>query len=276
MSTFSRLTYALGRVPLLRNALRAIAGWYPEGSVTRIRSGPAAGMLWKRHHVYVNGYWLGIYERDIQAALVQRLRPGQIFYDIGANAGFFSLVAANLVGSTGQVFAFEPLPENAAVAAEQIAVNHLANVHLVSSAVGATSGEAVLSRWNNPSTARLIAGEKDANSLRVPLVSLDDFVAGHPPPDLLKVDVEGAEDQVLAGARSLIARHAPAFLIELHSLALARGAFELLGGLGYRFSDLQGKAIASPDAFDDSQGMMHILADPEHSDATARLPSGTA
>src|SRR5688572_25684309 len=106
----ARLIETLGKVPLLSQALRWYARRHPEGSVVTIKSGEAAGFKWKRHHRYVNGYWLGQYELPLQQALKRELKPGDTFFDVGANAGFFTLIAARLVGPTGKCVAFDPAP----------------------------------------------------------------------------------------------------------------------------------------------------------------------
>src|SRR5216683_2563800 len=113
----------LGALPLIGPALRRMARRFPEGSVVRIHTGLAAGLNWRRHHRYVGGYWIGNYELDVQHALKRLLRPGDVFYDIGANAGFFSLLATKLVGPTGRVVSFEPLPENVQSIREQMELN---------------------------------------------------------------------------------------------------------------------------------------------------------
>jgi ribosomal protein L11 methylase PrmA len=116
----ARLLSSLGRLPLAGRLLRGFAGHYVEGSVVRIRSGLAAGYLWERHHRYVNGYWTGQYELPIQEALQRELKAGDTFFDVGANAGFFTLVAARLVGQKGSCVAFDPSAENAASIRRQI------------------------------------------------------------------------------------------------------------------------------------------------------------
>jgi hypothetical protein len=102
----TKLISTAGRIPVVGRALRWLARRYPEGSVVTIHTGRAAGFRWKRYHRYVNGYWPGIYELLIREALARELKPGQVFYDVGANAGFFSLVGACCVGPGGRVFAF--------------------------------------------------------------------------------------------------------------------------------------------------------------------------
>ena len=82
----AQLLKTAGDIPLINQALRRVANFYPENSLVRIKSGHAAGLLWRRHHRYVNGYWLGHYEFAIQEALRRELKPGQRFFDVGANA----------------------------------------------------------------------------------------------------------------------------------------------------------------------------------------------
>src|SRR5260221_11618282 len=123
----AQLTSFVGRLPLISSCLRWYASHYVEGSVIRIRQGHAAGFLWKRHHRYVNGYWIGHYEFPIQEALKRELKLGDTFYDVGANAGFFTLVAARLIGPQGKCVAFDPSPDNYASVTEQIQLNSLNN-----------------------------------------------------------------------------------------------------------------------------------------------------
>src|SRR5437667_8053089 len=123
----AKMLEMVGRVPVVGSALRRIARRYPEGSVVEIRSGAAAGYRWKRHHRYVNGYWLGHYELEIQDLLKQELESGDTFFDVGANAGFFTLVAAKLVGQSGRCVAFDPSPENDQSIREQLELNRLSN-----------------------------------------------------------------------------------------------------------------------------------------------------
>src|SRR5216684_2115948 len=92
---------------ILRLPLRLI----PRGAIVRIVSGELRGWQWIVHSA-TNGCWLGTYERHVQRLFRQRLRPGAVALDVGANVGFFTLLASKLVGSAGHVYAFEPLPRN--------------------------------------------------------------------------------------------------------------------------------------------------------------------
>jgi len=89
MDIKAKIISGAGKIPGGDKFLRAIARRYKEGSVVRIGAGEAKGLLWQRSHRYVNGYWLGIYELELQACIANELKAGDIFFDIGANAGFF-------------------------------------------------------------------------------------------------------------------------------------------------------------------------------------------
>src|SRR5262245_36111858 len=105
----------LGR--LVRTPLRLV----PQLKPLRILTGPLAGKRWLSTSG-THGCWLGTYEMDLQRLIVSSLKPGDVFYDVGANVGFFSLLAASLVGSRGTVIAFEPLPRNIALLQQNLAL----------------------------------------------------------------------------------------------------------------------------------------------------------
>src|SRR5687767_13965292 len=82
------------------------------GLPVRIESGLAKGMLFLSSSADDAAFVSGAYESAIQDAIASLLRPGSVFYDVGSNFGFFSLIAARLVGPAGAVVAFEPVPNN--------------------------------------------------------------------------------------------------------------------------------------------------------------------
>ncbi|MEM3484499.1 MAG: FkbM family methyltransferase [Candidatus Methanomethyliaceae archaeon] len=160
-------------------------------------------------------YWLGTYEPDLQVLLPKVLRPGYVAYDVGAHAGFFSVAMAHLVGPLGQVFAFEPLPENADKIEAVAIANNLPRLVTIRRAVADRCGEAVLYHSGSTSTSSLLGG---SSGITVSLVTLDEFVygEGYPPPQLVKLDVEGAESMVLQGMERLVAEYSPILVIEVH------------------------------------------------------------
>ncbi len=235
---------ACGRVPFLGPTLRRLAGHYQEGSITTVRNGHLKGYRWKRSHRYVNGYWLGIYELAIQECLVRELTPGGVFYDVGANAGFFTLLGSKCVGPEGRVFAFEPLPENIRSIRAQVELNHVANCTIVEAAVSDHEGSVEFSSGRDTSTAH-IGGMRDdvghADLLSVEAVTLDHFSGEMPPPDFVKMDIEGAELLALRGAIRLLSQdRPPKMLIEFHGDLLKRDGCSMLEGLGYRLCSVPG------------------------------------
>lgn len=250
---------ALGRMPVIRGILRSLARFYREGSVVTIKRGSLAGMKWKRSHRYVNGYWLGIYELEIQRCLLRHLRNGRVFYDVGANAGFFSLLGAKCVGDAGKVYSFEPLPENASALRANCEVNNLANCFVVEAAVSDRTGESILIHQESLSDARLSENETGPEgAITVATTSLDEFAKTHDTPSFIKVDVEGGEASVLEGCLGLMrSSNPPTFLIELHNEEAEREVCRLLEA--HRYSvELVGPKDASS-----NERPHHILALPE-------------
>jgi len=249
-----------GNVPVLGTSLRKIARLYPEGSVTRIRSGNLAGHRWKRSHRYVNGYWLGIYELPIQACLSRELSAGDVFYDIGANAGFFTLLAAMCVGDSGKVFSFEPLKENVNSIRSQLELNNVRNCRIVESAVVEHSGPVEFAEGKDTSTAHVRDSSFHACEgvvVSVAGVSLDDFIKEASPPDFIKMDIEGAELQALQGAKGLLtSEDPPRMLIEFHGDQIRQNGLSMLGEFGYSFSGLDGQT------YHVESGERHVLCIP--------------
>jgi FkbM family methyltransferase len=171
------------------------------------------------------GYANGDYEPWIQELLRSELRPGDCYYDVGAHTGFFSLIASRFVGPSGKIVALEPDPDNAATLRANIAKNDIRQAAVVEAAVWSSAGHVTFERASNASnrTQGRITSAEDPRLVRisVPAVRLDDivFIDGHPPPHLIKMDVEGAEWEALQGARRLLTEAQPELLCEVHNPA---------------------------------------------------------
>ena len=239
----------IGRVPVLGSTLRKFARRYPEGSVVDVRTGVAAGLKWRRHHRYLNGYWVGHFELEIQNALKRELKAGDVVYDVGANAGFFTLITARLVGPTGRVIAFDPAPENCESIREQMELNGYSPYSsAVQKAVGGSPGRATFSFAASGSPMGHLGGaHKGERSVEVEVTTLDATAEAHGPPTFIKLDVEGFEGEVLAGARKLLdsgpAR--PVWLIELHGPQCEADVKRRLSAADYRFFDRDGQPVAA-------------------------------
>jgi FkbM family methyltransferase len=240
----------LGEIPLLNSSLRKIARLYPEGSIVAIKSGAVAGYKWKRHHRFVNGYWLGMYEIPLQQAIVRELRNGDVFYDIGANAGFFSLVGTHCVGGKGRVFSFEPLPSNADAVEEIFAINDLTNCHLIRAAVTDHGGQVSFSTSDDSSTAHItsVSTRMKKETFSVPALTLDDFIQKFPSPNLMKIDVEGAELLVLKGAEKLLKSSTPPkLIIEVHETVNNTELVDFILNMGYSLFTLKREPLLRSD-----------------------------
>ena len=203
----------------------------------------------------------GRYEQDEIRYVRTVLKAGDTAIDAGAHIGFFTMQMAAMVGPAGKVYAFEPFGPNAELLEQSIVENRFSDrVVFQRAAVGSASGTATLTfavETLNSGGAYLL---RDATlplpgnlSKSVPLVALDD-VALRRPVRLIKMDVEGAEPQVIRGAARLLKEDRPIILSELHPTQLERasgaGADEFLAevrAFGYRAHLLDGLAEAGHD-----------------------------
>ena len=213
----------------------------PTGLDVRIVSGPNRGMRW-RTGSSVHGCWLGTYESDKVDILRRFVKPGMVAYDIGANAGYYTLLLSRLVGPSGRVYAFEPFPENVLNLIHHVSMNGLANCSVVAAALSdATSVAGFQSSMSN-SMGSLVAGD---TLLRVPTFRIDDLAAhfGFPPPDFVKMDVEGAEESVLNGASRVLKSRASVWFVALHGPDVARRTVQILEGFGFIVRDMDGRKV---------------------------------
>lgn len=181
---------------------------------------------------------LGSSQRLEQTTLRALLKGGVTFYDVGANVGFFTVMAARLLGRNGRIFCFEPLATNCRQIQHNAALNGFENISIKPVALGKIDGEATFWTSAEPTWGKLASTgtlpDKMAGEIKVPVRRLDTIVADEklPSPDVIKIDVEGAEVDVLLGATAILQRNRPALLIELHGTNQA--VAETLSGLGYQ------------------------------------------
>lgn len=152
---------------------------------------------------------LGRYEQAKHQAIETLLRPGGTFIDVGVNKGDFSLLAARILGEAGQVLAFEPEPTNCHWIQRTITLNGYRNIQLYQVALSDRNGEAQLYIGAKSGWHTLVAHPKggDQQAIRVTTRTLDDFLAEvgwERPVSMMKIDVEGAEMEVLRGASHVL------------------------------------------------------------------------
>jgi len=205
-------------------------------------------------------YFYGHYHERYEADLVQLLlEDDDVFWDVGANVGYFTLVAATALNHRGRIIAFEPGKNAYARLVSNLALNPYRNIQAFAVAVTDREGEAVLHLLGDiadSSASLYLAAQSQAGQEVCRTVALDHFLdsQGLRPPDLIKLDAEGAELAVLKGAKGIISHTPPLFLMEMEEKNLvAAGASkaavaQFLTGCGYRAAHLsKGRWSATAD-----------------------------
>ena len=173
-----------------------------------------ATMIFDPEDLYlaIAGFW----EPNLTYEVVRTLRPGDTFVDVGANSGYYTLLASRLVGRTGRVVAIEGSPATFRRLEQNVARNGLTNVRCVQRAVMDRVGEVEFATQVAGASMKASAVHRDATSsiIRVPCAPLDSLLLAEEIATLrmLKIDVEGAEPQVFAGAHRIL-REAPRDLV---------------------------------------------------------------
>ena len=235
LSKISSNRQPLGK--LLRLPLKLI----PKRAVFRIMQGRLKGWKWivgSGEH----GYWLGWYEIGKRQAFENAITEGAVVYDIGANVGYYSLMAAVVAGVSGHVYAFEPLPRNVDYLRKHVALNKLEDrISVFDVAVSDQTGEAAFDLGASTSMGHL----DESGEIKVKMARLDDLLTEGQvnPPDYMKVDVEGAEFDVLNGARELLAKHKPVIFLDTHNREAHNATVELLNEINYDIVCLDGKPL---------------------------------
>lgn len=198
---------------------------------------------------------LGRYERPKMDFLRRHLVEGAAFVDVGASLGDYSLVASRLVGPRGKVIAFEPDPVNCRWLRKSIERNGLTNVELYQEALSDVEGEASfflsgVSGWHTLKKGQLAA---EKGEIKVRTRPLDDVDL--PRLDVMKIDVEGAELEVLEGARRHLRRFRPLLFVDLHPMmgADVPAVVRFLRDAGYELRSFESDGAIRPYRSDDGE-----------------------
>lgn len=220
--------------------------------------GPLGGFRMRVDWTTQRSFAYGTWEPAVTKVIQARVRPGMTALDIGAHVGFYTLLLAKLVSQSGRVISFEPMPNNFARLVENVGLNQLEQVTLVNLAVLARSQEIQANVPPGEPYSGSISLHHDYGTPRISVraTSLDEYLAGLTGRlDFAKIDVEGAEAEVLEGGVQTLKRLRPALLVELHHFdgnVSANVVPKLLPGMGYRVTWLERWEMSS-----------YILATPE-------------
>ncbi|MEZ6079950.1 MAG: FkbM family methyltransferase [Pirellulaceae bacterium] len=203
--------------------------------------------------------------------VLQMLEPEMVFFDVGANAGSFSFAASKRVGPQGRVLAFEPGPTCYELLCENVRLNNALNVQVFNQALSNEPGEARLYKHDGKENSFGLgesAEEEEVPSIPVRLTTLaiiceQEKIARL---DMLKLDVEGAQQLVLEGGFELIKKHKPSLMITNNIAACRRlklepsAVFDMLRRIGYQFCKVTKHGVVQ--AIDRPQDQRHVLCLP--------------
>jgi len=180
---------------------------------------------------------------------IERLKQGSsklVAYDLGAGAGFFTLLISRYLGREGKVYAFEPFRENIEILRAHIALNKIINVEIIEMAISdrAGKGNLLLSEPTLRERGRLVASRALKDSYEVSVTTLDGLIEEKnlEPPSIIKMDIEGEEYRALKGGKDTILRSRPIIFIAIHDINLMdlKTAYETLRNYDYEVFDLKG------------------------------------
>ncbi|WP_018289983.1 FkbM family methyltransferase [Verrucomicrobium sp. 3C] len=219
--------------PVLNPLLPAGHSW------GRVASGPCRGIWLLLDLKGEKGFLTGRREEEFQDALSRAIRPGASYWDVGANVGFYTMLGSRLVGPGGRVVAIEPDPENANRLRAAVEKNGFRNVEVAE--VALSSSEGVMALERHGAMSRLQAAQNVDGTAMVPVTvsTMEKLAERFGVPDVVKIDVEGAEVDVLRGMGPHYQDRKPLFLIEFHSKELLEEAKGLLPDYEFRPIDAE-------------------------------------
>jgi len=209
-----------------------------------MKEGPAKGLVFPLSLPADKLFWTGLWEKEFAERLAKATRPGAVCLDVGSYRGYFGGVMA--VNGAGMVHCFEPNPENLEKLERLARLNPALPLRIHPLALGDRDGETEFVLMAEDTMGKLAASGFQASRstgarFKVQLARLDTLVEKGEVhlPDLIKLDVEGAEKMFLEGAMNSLRAKRPAVLLEYHSGPLARACAGMLEGLGYRIEWLE-------------------------------------
>jgi len=238
----------LGRFVILRRFVIAIAKRvFSNGRIITIPFGPLSKFKWVCNQDHQFWMPLGIYEKETTHWLMKTINSGDVFFDVGANAGYFSLLGSKCVGEAGKVISFEPIASNCNTIQGHLVANQVNNVVVETLAVSKDTGKCSFQIENNNANSHMesVALNHQVSDpmsiIEVDSISLDDYITSHGiVPNVIKVDVEGAEKLVLDGATELLKAFDCYWIISTHSHDLYKECEYIMKKNGYEVESLFG------------------------------------
>jgi len=170
---------------------------------------------------------------------------GKIVFDLGGHVGFYTLLSSVLVGPSGKVFVFEPVPRNLFYLKEHLRLNHVNNVTVIEAAVLDKNGVASFNEGPGSSMGYLSHNGR----LQVKTLVLDDLISSReiPAPDYMKIDIEGAEFLALSGAKSTLVESHPIIFLATHGETVHQQCCQFLSSYGYDLKSIDERELNKTD-----------------------------
>ena len=228
-----------------------------NGNIFKIHIDPKNGAVDR----YI--FWHKIWEPQIGEVIQKELPSGGVFVDVGANIGYFSMLAATIVGPEGSVYSFEPIPRLCSQLKKSAAVNNFTTIHCIEKGCGAKHEEMTLHvSHSNIGGSSVVKKFSADETCEISVTTLDSECVGMKQIDVIKIDVEGFEYEVLLGAEKIITQHSPKFIIELspstyehRDSELSRKILTLLDSYYYNIFDIDNQEFVTDiDSFLDKLG----------------------
>jgi FkbM family methyltransferase len=187
------------------------------------------------------------YEPEVTGMVERLLRPGDIFVDVGANLGYFTLLAAPIVGQDGHVYAVEPNDLNVKLLESSIRANGFENISVMQVAAAERLETLLLHSTIGNGTTSAMREHELFSGTSIPGIPLDIVLSGRKKPvALIKIDVEGFEYRVLRGAEGTMRQDRPFIIFEFSAAGIdgigGEDFLRWLADRGYRFSNLSSEA----------------------------------
>ncbi len=226
---------------LTRRIARTISGKMMPRTSYPVLSGPLKGSKFILGAMSGEGGGASVYfnrmETEQTAAMLSEVRAGATFFDVGANVGYYSILASRLVGPEGKVVSFEPLLRNLSYLQRHVELNRASNVRVLPFAVSNENTLLSFSTGENSAMGHLDRG--GSGEILVQAVTLDQMADRLGlMPDVIKMDVEGAEMDVFRGAERIMSEGRPTVFLSTHSAQLRTDCLAFLEGIGYSVKPL--------------------------------------
>jgi FkbM family methyltransferase len=253
---FRRFLRPVKRV--VHRALTRLRGDDQQRVVVRTLTGPSRGLRFRLDLLsgLEDGYFYGYYDRGILKRLAALIRPGWVVWECGVYIGYYTNFFARCTGSGGRVIAFEPNPSNRERADQNVRLNRFDHVSILPYAIGGPLGKVpfivnhntnshIPGCWLGATPEEYHRIERQDAVLEVECLSLDQLVekGDLPAPDLVKIDIEGAELHALEHMHRLASAVGPLIVLELHNPECDRAAWRFAQTAGYTLESLDRQTI---------------------------------